>query len=85
MKSVTTKLVHVIAPATGQECVGTNEHTGAPVRANGEIGYERNVAQKRDTRDTDDEQAKILVYFYVALVNVCVSRWLAGLELLACE
>ena len=27
--------------------------------ANGEIGYERNDAQKRDTRDTDDEQAKI--------------------------
>ena len=27
--------------------------------ANGEIGYERNDAQRRDTRDTDDEQAKI--------------------------
>ena len=42
----------------GRERKTTNEKVLA-CSANGEIGYERNVAQKRDTRDTDDEQAKI--------------------------
>ena len=32
MKSVTTELVHVIAPVAGQECVGTSERIGASVR-----------------------------------------------------
>ena len=42
----------------GRERKATKEKVLA-CSAIGEIGYERNVAQKRDTRDTDDEQAKI--------------------------
>ena len=42
----------------GREWKATKEKVLA-CSANGEIGYERNDAQKRDTRDTDDEQAKI--------------------------
>ena len=42
----------------GREWKATKEKLLA-CSANGEIGYERNVAQKKDTRVTDDEQAKI--------------------------
>jgi len=57
MKSVTTELVHVIAPVAGQECVGTNEHTCAPVRPSSdpddrELGWTVVTRRKPSRKDT---------------------------------